>query len=296
MHADQPRVHRVPTQYDDGVDGGHPRRPQQPDHHHHVLHLLTPFSSPDLETHRARPLLPGEFRNFSGHSTDAAGVSLHANLKRHIDASFPVAQLRHLSLPACVTLVGAATFIGPTVIASYWPVSPALAVATRTALPEPAAGRAASHQPSPGQSVAPVLHPLIGAESSAALRRSGAIPALHLRRTLSPPPPAPLPRAAALAAAYAKAIYTWSNEESVLQWFSSFSLLVTPGWWRAFTSADPAPPSRATTVVVQRVLAAEAPPGEVGAEVLFTIAPAAGVLSWSTSSSGEWVWLVSSHS
>ena len=44
-------------------------------------------------------------------------------------------------------------------------------------------------------------------------------------------------------------------------------------FWSAFTSADPAPPALPTRAVVQRVLAAHAPRGEVGAEVLFRIAP-----------------------
>jgi hypothetical protein len=98
-----------------------------------------------------------------------------------------------------------------------------------------------------------------------------------------------------VAAAYAKAIYTWSTEESVLQWFASFSTLVTPAWWRAFNSADPTPPSRATAVIVQRVLAAQAPQGQVAAEVLFTIAPGGRRALLVDLVERKSVWLVSSH-
>jgi hypothetical protein len=86
-----------------------------------------------------------------------------------------------------------------------------------------------------------------------------------------------------VATAYAKAIYTWSTEESVLQWFASFSTLVTPAWWRAFSSADPTPPSRATTVVVQRVLVAQAPQGGRRSLLVDLV-------------ERKSVWLVSSHS
>jgi hypothetical protein len=79
-----------------------------------------------------------------------------------------------------------------------------------------------------------------------------------------------------VAAAYAVAIDTWSAGESVVAWVASFSALVTPAWWSAFTSADPLPPEVATGAVVQQVLAAHAPAGQVGAEVLFTIAPGGG--------------------
>jgi hypothetical protein len=99
-----------------------------------------------------------------------------------------------------------------------------------------------------------------------------------------------------VASAYAKAIYTWSTEESVLQWCASFSTLVTPTWWRAFNSADPTPPWRATTVMVQRVLAAQAPRGQVAAEVLFTINPGGKRALLVDLVERRSVWLVSSHS
>jgi hypothetical protein len=86
-----------------------------------------------------------------------------------------------------------------------------------------------------------------------------------------------------VAAAYATAIYTWSPDESVIQWLASFSSLVTPKWWRTFSSADPVPPPRATTALVQRVLAAHAPQDELPLRCSLPFTPAGGALSWSTS-------------
>jgi hypothetical protein len=167
--------------------------------------------------------------------------------------------------------------------------------ASRTPLGEPAPHGTTSHLPRAETSGAPVPQPLFYETSVTFQPRSKW--ASHIGPSLSPPPPAPLPRAAAqVAAAYAKAIYTWSTEESVLQWFASFSTLVTPAWWRAFNSADPTPPSRATTVVVQRVLAAQAPQGHVAAEVLFTIAPGGRRALLVDLVERKSVWLVSSHS
>jgi hypothetical protein len=92
------------------------------------------------------------------------------------------------------------------------------------------------------------------------------------------------------------AIYTWPAGESVLQWLASFSTLVTPAWWSAFTSADLVRPTRPTTALVQRVLAAHAPRGQVGAEVLFTIAPGGQRALMVDLVERRGVWLVARHS
>jgi hypothetical protein len=99
-----------------------------------------------------------------------------------------------------------------------------------------------------------------------------------------------------VAAAYATATNTWSSGESVTQWLDSFSTLVTPAFWSAFTSADPAPPALPTRAVVQRVLAAHAPRGEVGAEVLLRITPGDGRALLVDLVERKSMWLVAGYS